>query len=174
MYRNNIQFVAVHFRCISVFQKWHFQDHWTSGFFRWQVHIQRDPTVGRSLIDVHILLTNLHLKSGKYKVKGFFCCFVFFLQDFGAWVQQIRVLENTNKGRHGLCVIQDGHIKTSSHSASLIPLAGEIQEPPGHFHSGESASITHNSTDTQQSKISTAALFASLAYLELFILSFVQ
>lgn len=101
----------------------------------------------------------------------FFC---FFLQDFGAWVQQIRVLENTNKGRHGLCVIQDGHIKTSSHSASLIPLAGEIQEPPGHFHSGESASITHNSTNTQQSKISTAALFASLAYLELFILSLVQ
>lgn len=88
--------------------------------------------------------------------------------------RQIRVLENTNKGRHGLCVIQDGHIKTSSHSASLIPLAGEIQEPPGHFHSGESASITHNSTDTQQSKISTAALFASLAYLELFILPFVQ
>lgn len=47
-----------------------------------EVHIQRDPTVGGSLIDVHILLTNLHLKcqskSGQYKVKGSFFCFVFF------------------------------------------------------------------------------------------------
>lgn len=119
------------------------------GSFLTSTRTNRNPTAGCFWRQNASFMKNLQYNTSK--IKGQRQPFIF-SKDCTAASSQIRVLENTNKVRHGLRVIQDGHIKASSHSDSLIPLAGEIQELPGHFYSGESASITHNITNTQQTK----------------------